>query len=125
MLNPEKRNLHSKMSKDNFNEKPTDLEITMLQMRKEKLMHRHSLLQESMLRKIDRFDEDLSSLKEERKDIILHSTFLNLFSITLEEELIILNDFDLLEDKYSQNLFIKTEKQNDQVQQVKYLDKIF
>lgn len=113
------------MSQDNFNENPTDLEITMLQMRKEKLVHRHNLLQESMLRKMNRFDEDLSSLEKERKDIILHTTFLNLFAITLEEELIILNDFDLLEDQYSYNLFMKTVKQNDQLKQVKYLDKIF
>lgn len=119
MLNPEKINLHSK-SEDNFIENPTDLEATMLQTRKEKLIHRHNLLQESMLRKINGFDEDLSILEKERKDIILCTTFLNLFGITLEEELIIMNDFDLLEDQYSHNIYIKTEKQNDQVKLVKY-----
>lgn len=118
ILNPEKINLHLKKE---FEEKPTHLENTMKQMRKEKLKHRHDCLHESMLTKINMFDDHLIMLEATRKDIEFRITFLNLFALTLEEELIILNDFDLLEDEYCNNVYLKTGKQNEKINQVKCL----
>lgn len=108
-------NEHSKIFKGNFSENLTYLETIMLQMKREKLKYKHNCLHESILTKMNIFDEHLLDLEKERKDIGLQTTFLNLFAITLEEELIILNDFNLLEDQYSYNLYIKTVKHNDQV----------
>lgn len=118
ILNPEKNNLYSKKE---FEDKPTHLETTMKQMRKEKLKHRHDCLHESMLTKMNMFDDHLLTLETTRKDIKFRITFLDLFALTLEEELIILNDFDLLEDEYCNNVNLKTGKQNEKINQVKQL----
>lgn len=112
------------MSKNEFFEAPTYLEITMLQMRKEKLKHKHKCLHKSMLTKINMFDDHLLTLYTLRKDVNLSITFLNLFASTLEEELIILNNFDLLEDEYSHNVYLKTIKQTDKVNEVKYFNEL-
>lgn len=111
------------MSKNGFHEKPSSLEIIMQQMRKEKLKYRHKCLHESMLMKINMFDDHLIVLETMRKDVKFHITFLDLFASTLEEEMIILNNFDLLEDEYTYTVLQKNEKQNDKVNQVKYLHK--
>lgn len=108
------------LSKNGFNEKPTNLEIIMQQMRKEKLKYRHKCLHESMFTKINIFDDHLIMLETMRNDVELRITFLDLFASTLEEEMIILNNFDLLEDEYTYNVLQKTEKQNEKVNQVKY-----
>lgn len=108
------------MSKNGFHEKPTNLEIIMEQMRKEQLKYRHKCLHESMLMKINIFDDHLIKLETMRHNVKLHITFLDLFASTLEEEMIILNNFDLLEDEYIYNVLQKTEKQNEKVNQVKY-----
>lgn len=109
------------MSKDEYNEKFTSVEAALRQITKDKFKHKYDCLHESMLTKINMFDEHTLSLEKERKDIKLRLMFLNLFAVTLEEELLILNDFDLLEDEYSYELFVKTGDQNNQVKQVKYI----
>lgn len=125
ILYPEQSKLYSEMLKnDQFHEEPTYLEITMRKMRKENLKHKHQCLHESMLTKINMFDDHLLMLEKTRKDVKLRITFLELFAITLEEELLILNDFDLLEDDYSYNVYLKTGKQNEKVNQVYYFDKL-
>lgn len=118
ILNPKKSNLYSERE---FEEKPTHLETAMKQMRKEKLKHRHNCLHESMLTKINMFDDHLLTLETTRRDIKFRITFLDLFALTLEEELIILNNFDLLEDDYCNNVCLKTRKQNEKINQVIYL----
>lgn len=125
ILYPEQSKLYSEMLKnDQFHEEPTYLEITMRKMRIENLKHKHQCLHESMLTKINMFDDHLLVLEKTRKDVKLRITFLELFAITLEEELLILNDFDLLEDDYSYNVYLKTGKQNEKVNQVYYFNKL-
>lgn len=119
ILNPDKSNLYMEMSKHGFHENPTHLEITMQQMRKDKLKYKYKCLHESMLTKINIFDDYLIMLETERKDVKLHITFLDLFASTLEEEMIIFNNYHLLEDEYMYNVHEKTEKQNEKVIQVK------
>lgn len=118
VLNPEKSDLYTEMSTNQFHENITDLERTMQSMRKERLKYEHHCLHESMLMKIKMFDDHLYFLETSRKDVKLRITFLDLFSIKLEEELLILNDFDLLENEYSHNVYVQTGKQNDKVNQV-------
>ncbi|XP_029344283.1 cilia- and flagella-associated protein 44 isoform X1 [Acyrthosiphon pisum] len=96
----------------------THLEIIMQNMRKEQLKYRHMHLHETMLTKINMFDDDLMELDKMRKDVKLRIKFLDLLALTLEEELIILNDFDLVEDEYSHSVYIKTGLQNDKVNQI-------
>lgn len=113
-----------KMSKNELHDEPTYLEITMLQMRKENLKHRLKCLHESMLAKINTFDDHLLTLVTLQKDISLSIIFLEVFALTLEEELIVLNNFELREDEYSHKVYLKTSEQNDKVNQVKYVNKL-
>lgn len=94
------------------------LETTMQQIMKDKLKYRHKCLHESMLMKITKFDNHINMAEKLRMDIQLKITFLKLFSLTLEEELIILNNFDLLEDNISYILNLKTEEKTAKVDQV-------
>lgn len=119
ILHPEKNDVYSNMVKNELPEEPSHLETVMKHMRKEKLKYRHKCLHESMLMKINMFDEYLLTLETKRIDVKLRVTFLELFALTLEEELLILNDFDLLENEYSYNVYLKTRKQNDKINQVK------
>lgn len=92
----------------------------MQQLRRSHLKYRYDCLHESNLTKINIFDCRLLELDAERKDLKIRITYLDLFVLTLEEEMIILNDFDLLEDE---NLHIVREKtiiQNEKVDQVKH-----
>lgn len=107
------------MSINGFNEKSSFLEISMQQMRRDKLKHKHKCLHESMLTKIKMFDNRLLTLQTTQRDVELSITFLDLFCLTLEEEIIILNSFGLQEDEYLHNVYFKTKKQNDKVNQVK------
>lgn len=130
VLYPEKSDLYKEMFKNTNEEKSTYIETIMQKMRIDKLKYRHSCLHESMLTKINMFDDHILMLDKLRKNVKLRITFLDLFAITLKEELIILNDFDLLEDDYLYNVYLKTEKQNDKVDQVKlyrivYFNKVF
>lgn len=123
ILNFGKYELYLEFSNE-FHEKTTHHEHFIQQMRKENLKYRYKCLHESLLTKINMFDDELLQLETERKDIKLQITFKNLFLSTLQEELLILNDFDLLEDKYSYDLYLKTVKQNEKVNEVKYLSKL-
>jgi len=102
----------------------THLEIIMQNMRKEQLKYRHMHLHETMLTKINMFDDDLIELYKMRKDVKLRIKFLDLLALTFEEELIILNDFDFVEDEYSHSVYIKTGLQNDKVNQVMDFNKL-
>ncbi|XP_022179157.1 uncharacterized protein LOC111039821 isoform X2 [Myzus persicae] len=99
-------------------EELTHLEIIMQNMRKEQLKYRHMHLHETMLTKINMFDDDLMELDKMRKDVKLQIKFLDLLALTFEEELIILNDFDLVEDEYLQGVYLKTGLQNNKVKQI-------
>lgn len=103
-------------------EELTHLEIIMQNMRKEQLKYRHMHLHETMLTKINMFDDDLMELDKMRKDVKLQIKFLDLLALTFEEELIILNDFDLVEDEYLQGVYLKTGLQNNKVKQVMYFN---
>jgi len=105
-------------------EELTHLEIIMQNMRKEQLKYRHMHLHETMLTKINIFDDNLMELDKMRKDIKLRIKFLDLLALTFEEELIILNDFDLVEDEYLHSVYLKTCLKNDKVKQVMYLNKL-
>ncbi|VVC33540.1 WD40/YVTN repeat-like-containing domain,WD40 repeat,WD40-repeat-containing domain [Cinara cedri] len=117
VLNPQINNLYP-MSKNVSYECLTYLEIMTQQMLKDKLKHRHRCLHESMLTKITMFDNHLLMLKKLRKDVKLQITVLKLFSLTLEEELIILNECDLREDEYAYTVHLKTEQKNAKVDQI-------
>jgi len=101
----------------------TPLEIIMQNTRKEQLKYRHMHLHKTMSTKINMFDDDLIKLERMRKDFKLQIKFLDLLALTFEEELIILNDFSLVEDKYSQSVYFKTSLQNDKINQVIYFNK--
>uniref|UniRef100_A0A2S2P1G3 WD repeat-containing protein 52 n=2 Tax=Schizaphis graminum TaxID=13262 RepID=A0A2S2P1G3_SCHGA len=115
IVKPEKSHI---MHKNAIFDELTNLEITMQSMRKEQLKYRHMCLHETMLTKINMFDDDLMELDKMRKDVKLRIKFLDLLSLTFEEELIILNDFDLAEDKYLQSVCLKISLQNDKVNQI-------
>lgn len=87
-------------------------------MRKKELKYRHLLLHEIMLDKIHTFDNQLLKLNVSRNDVKLRLTHLDLFALQLEQELLILNEYDLIEDEYSYNVFIKTGVQNDKITEV-------
>jgi len=118
ILKPEKSHI---MHKNEIFDELTNLEIIMQNMRKEQLKYRHMRLHETMLTKINMFDDDLMELDKMRKDVKLRIKFLDLLALTFEEELIILNDFDLAEDKYLQSVCLNIGLQNDKVNQVMYL----
>lgn len=109
------------MCKNAIFDELTHLENIMVNMRKEKLKYRHMCLHKTMLTKINMFDNDLNELDKMRKSVKLQIKFLDLLALTFEEELIILNGFDLVEDEYLQNVSLKIGLQNDKVNQVMYL----
>lgn len=82
------------------------------------LKYIHLYLHDSMLTKINTFDDSILSLGVKRNDVKFCITFLELFALTLEEELLILYDFDLLEDDYAYNIHEKTAVQNSKVEKV-------
>lgn len=82
-------------------------------------MHMH----ETMFRKIEIFDDNLFKLHKIRIEVKLDIKFLDLWATTLEEEMLVLYDFDLLEDELLYNVHIKTGFQNDKAQQVLCFDK--
>ncbi|XP_015370284.1 PREDICTED: uncharacterized protein LOC107166226 [Diuraphis noxia] len=90
----------------------------MQNMRKEQLKYRHKHLHETMLTKINKFDDDLTELNKMRKDVKLRIKFLDLLALTFEEELIILNDFDLVEDECLHSVYLKTGLKNDKINQI-------
>lgn len=109
-----------------FYEEPTHQEIIMQQMRIDELKYKHMHLHASMLNKINMFDDHLFELNKMRIDIKLEIKFLDLWATTLEEEMLVLYDFDLLEDELSYKVHVKIGIQNDKAQQVicfnKFLD---
>jgi len=117
VLKPVKSNF---MNKNAIFDELISLEIIMKNMRKEQLKYRNKHLHETMLTKINRFDDDLMELDKMRKDVKLRIKFLDLLALTFEEELIILNDFDLVEDEYLHRVYLKTGLQNDIINQVMY-----
>jgi len=114
-FNPEKSPLYKNAY---FYDEPTHQEIVMKKMIIDKLKYRHMHLHESMLRKIDMFDDQLFKLNKMRIEVKLEIKFLDLWATTLEEEMLVLYDFDLLEDELSYNVHVKTGLQNDKAQQV-------
>lgn len=90
----------------------------MKKIRHDKLKYRHLCLHDSMLTKINIFDDKVITLEAERNDVKLCITFLELFTLTLEEELLVLYDFDLLEDDYEHRIYKKTAVQNATVEKV-------
>lgn len=110
---------------EELREEPTCLEMTMRQMRKEDLIYKHNVLHKSILEKIQFFDKKLLALRTKRIDVKLSVVFLDLFALTLEEELLTLSDFDLLEDRYSYDVYLKTKTQNEKADQVKRPDEFF
>lgn len=111
--------LYSETPEEEFSsEEPSCLDIKIKEMRQDELKYRHLCLHESMLTKINMFDCKLSKLNVLRRDVVLQVTFLDLFAVQLEEELIILNEFDLIEDEYLYNVFVKTGVQNKKADQV-------
>lgn len=116
--------LYSETSEKEFSyEEPSCLDIKIKEMKKEELKYRHLCLHESMLTRIHMFDCHVSTLNDLRRDVELHVTFLDLFTKKLEEELIILNEYDLIEDEYLYNVFVKTGIQNKKADQVTVLIK--
>lgn len=117
-LASKKCDLYSEISKRGFLEEPTLMKTTLQQMRKDNLKYRHLCLHDTMSTKINMFDERLVLLKRKRIDVMLQIIFLDLFALTLEEELLIFNDYDLLEDDCEYNLFLRTGIQNEKAKQV-------
>lgn len=99
-------------------EEPTSLDITIKEMRIKELKYRHLCLHDSMLTIINMFDSKLSELNVLRKDVKYRTTLLNLFAIQLEEEMIVLNKFDLIKDEYLYNIFLKTKELNNKSEEV-------
>lgn len=106
------------ISNNQSGENHSFLETTMQQILKDKLKYRYTCLHDTMLMKITKFDNHINMMEKLRINIQLKITFLKLFSLTLEEELIILNNFDLLEDNISYILNLKTEEKTAKVDQV-------
>jgi len=102
-----------------YEEQPTSMGIAMQQLIRSQLKYRHDCLYESMITKINLFDDDILALDAERNDIRVRIKFLDLFALSLEDEMIILNDFDLLENEYLHVVHKKTMIQNEKVNQVK------
>jgi len=117
VLKPGKSNF---LHKNAIFDELTHLEIIMQNMRKEQLKYRHKHLHETMLTKMNMFDYDLMELNKMRKDVKLRIKFLDLLALKFEEELIILNDFDLVEDDYLHSVYLNTGLKNDKVFQVMY-----
>ncbi|CAH1730872.1 unnamed protein product [Aphis gossypii] len=114
-FNPEKSPLY----KNAYSyEEPTHQEIVMKKMIIDKLKYKHMHLHETMLKKIDMFDDQLFKLNKMRIEVKLEIKFLDLWATTLEEEMLVLYDFDLLEDELSYNVHVKTGLQNDKAQQI-------
>ncbi|XP_050423055.1 cilia- and flagella-associated protein 44 [Adelges cooleyi] len=126
LLYPEYCSLYSEPTSSSdmqeYNPKPSILENLMKDMRREKLKYKHRCLHESILAKIDMFDNRLIKLGGQKNDLLLRITFLELFTVTLEEEMLILNDFDLLEDQYSYDLHVITGKQNAKAEHIMYIE---
>ncbi|XP_015370377.1 PREDICTED: uveal autoantigen with coiled-coil domains and ankyrin repeats-like [Diuraphis noxia] len=101
-----------------FYEEPTHQEIIMRKMRIDKLKYKHMHLHATMLNKINMFDDHLFELNKMRIDIKLEIKFLDLWATTLEEEMLVLYDFDLLEDELSYKVHVKIGLQNDKAQQI-------
>lgn len=97
----------------------THIKTTIWQlMNEEKLKYRHACLHESMLRKVNVFDEHISTIEAMRKDQLLAITFMELFSLSLKEELMILRVFDLIQDEFKYNThlhYLKQHSINDEV----------
>lgn len=106
-----------------FYEEPTHQEIIMQKIRIDKLKYRHLYMHETMLKKIKMFDDHLFKLNKMRTDVKLEIIFLDLWATTLEEEMLVLYDFDLLEDELLYNVHIKIGEQNDKAQQVIFCNK--
>lgn len=106
-----------------FYEEPTHQEIIMQKIRIDKLKYRHLHMHETMLKKIKMFDDHLFKLNKTRIDVKLEIIFLDLWATTLEEEMLVLYDFDLLEDELLYNVHIKIGEQNDKAQQVIFCNK--
>ncbi|VVC29555.1 WD40/YVTN repeat-like-containing domain,WD40-repeat-containing domain,WD40 repeat [Cinara cedri] len=120
ILNPRISQLYVK-SKNDSNEKSSYLEPMLQKMLKDNLKYKHKCLHESMLTKITMFDDQLFMLKRLRKDVKSQITFLELFSLTLEDELLILNDYNLLEDEYAYRVHIKTGQKNAKIDKIMQL----
>lgn len=110
--------LYPEINMQEYNEKPTYLEAIMGQMRKDELKYRHLCLHDTMLTKINIFDDDVLMLETERIDVEIYIAFLEIFMLKIEEELIILNDFDLVEDEYEHIAYETLGKQNEKVLEV-------
>jgi len=106
-----------------FYEEPTHQEIIMRKIRIDKLKYRHMHLHETMLKKITMFDDHLFKLNKMRIDVKLEIKFLDLWATTLEEEMLVLYDFDLLEDELQYKVHVKTGEQNNKAQQVTPVNK--
>ncbi|XP_050529600.1 cilia- and flagella-associated protein 44 isoform X1 [Daktulosphaira vitifoliae] len=117
LIYPEKSPIYLKQTKYALIEKcqikSSFLENQIKIMREKKLRYKHKCLHELIFTKIEMFDNHLAELETERIAVVLRIKFLELFALTLEEELLILNDYDLLEDEYSYDVYIITEKQNE------------
>lgn len=116
--------LYTETSEDeSFCEDPTSLDITIKEMRIKELKYRHLCLHDSMLTMINMFDSKLSNLNVLRIDVKYRITFLKLFAIQLEEEMIVLNEFDLIIDKYLHQIFLKTRELNNKNEEVNVSEK--
>jgi hypothetical protein len=92
---------------------------------KEQLKYRHACLHESMLRKVNVFDEQISTAEKMRKDQLLAVTFIDLFALSLKEEMMILRVFDLIEDEYEYATSLQILKLNSIVEKVKRVAQTF
>lgn len=111
--------LYPEIATHEYYEKPTYLEIIMGQIRKDELKYRHLCLHDTMLTKINIFDDGVLILETERINVKIHIAFLELLILKIEEELMILNDFDLVDDTYSYITNETIGKQNEKVLQVR------
>lgn len=111
--------LYTETSEDESScEDLTSLDITIKEMRIKELKYRHLCLHDSMLTMINMFDNKLLELNVLRKDVKYRITLLNLFAIQLEEEMVVLNKFDLIIDEYLYQIFLKTRELNNKNEEV-------
>lgn len=91
----------------------SSLMIELIEMRKDERMFEQRQIIDDIKRRIRRFDQEIQSLDESRLEIEVAAKFLDVFLLTLYQELWVLRDFKELEDKLEGKLNEKIMAQND------------
>lgn len=91
----------------------SNLLIELIEMRKDERIFEQRQLMDDIEMRIRRFDQEIHSLDESRLEIEVAAKFLDVFLLTLYQELWVLRDFKQLEDKLEGKLNEKIMAQNE------------